>query len=245
MKHQQTLRPIYWLTLLLTISAPSFAQEDGFDEASTDLVNHQPSVYFSILGQVSVPKNEFRNYSNVRGGLRIEAGVPFKSNRSFSVGGNLSLIFSSPKEDRFKGLSVKTETSVIGLHPFIRWAPQSASPIKPYIDVSAGVTTSYTQTTSEVVDKPTFLEQVLFGKETEVETTTHKEQSASNLSYSLGAGLKLGKWLSVGVRYEKVRPIRYADKNNVYVHNAEIVYDTKRIPLDMLILTLGISNWGN
>lgn len=244
MKAKTVLFPSLAAALLIVANLHASAQELVPTDSIDDSIQ-PPPVYLSLLIQMSIPQHEFKQYSKKRGGFRVEAGIPFRKNRSFSFGAELSALFSTPRQDFFKGIDVETETTVINLHPLIRWAPKRAMKVKPYFDFSGGLTAVYTQTTSEIVDMPTFLEEVLFNQEVEVSSVTHKDQSAASLSYSIGAGLRFGKWVSLGVRYQHANPLEYADKDRVRVDNGQLVYESRRIPLDLFVVTLGVSNWGN
>jgi hypothetical protein len=222
----------------------TIAQEDSSIDGSNQTTTVSKSFYMSLLGQLAIPQGSLKEYSKARGGFRIEAGKPFRKIQSFSGGLELSAIFSASKKDQFKGLEVETSSTLLEIHPFIRWAPETTLNLKPYVDVSAGIMLASTATTSEIVSYPTFLEQVLFNEETEVETTSHKDYTSSSFSYSIGTGVIIKNIVMVGIRYQHTNPLSYSDKNKVYIENNTIHYDVKHIPLDMIVVTLGISNWG-
>jgi hypothetical protein len=201
--------------------------------------------YGSLAGQIAIPQNAMKDCSATRGGFRIEFGRPFKKMPALSWGFDLSGILSGAKTDAFKGLEVKTKTEIYGLHYFLRLMPVKKIDLKPYFDASAGFMSASTETTSTVVDSPTFLEEVLLNRETEVETTTHESQISSNFSYSVGAGVIIKRIVMIGVRYRHTNPVSYVDKNEVYVKDNTIKYNVRHIPLDMIEVTIGISNWGS
>jgi hypothetical protein len=224
---------------LAMLGSPARAQD--MDDSTGRGGQH---IYFSFLGQLGIPQSDFRQYAKTRGGFRVEAGVPIKANSAFSAGAEISALFSSPKKDYFKGIGVNTESILINLQPFLRWTPKKQHTVRPFLDVSAGLTAVATQTTSEIIDRATFLEEILFGSDTQVVTVTHEEQSAVSFSYSAGMGFVIANWFMIGVRYQNVNRIKYVDKNAVYIDKSQIVYEEKRIPLDMFTITVGITNWG-
>ena len=175
----------------------------------------------------------------------MELGKSFKNIPSFSAGLEVSGVFTSPKSDKFKGLDVTTNTGLVQLLPFIRWAPKKDLKVKPFVDVSTGITTTWTETTSVIVDEPTFWEEVLFDTETDVETTTYMDVTSVKLSCGIGAGVIIKKFLMVGVRYYRSKPIEYVDNSTVYIENNTLQYEIQHIPIDMLVVTIGISNWGS
>lgn len=231
------------LFLLFSFHKTIAQQEKSLDESSQP--RSPKPFYFAIDGQVAIPLGSLREYSKVRGGVRFEFGKPLKANPSLGVGIELSGIFSGSKKDKFKGLDVKTKTSLTEIHPFIRWTPRKNLNLNPFIDFSIGVMVAGTETTSEIVDEPTFLDQVLFDAQTEVETVTHQSSTSSGFSFGVGAGFIIKKFFMVGIRYHHSDPLNYIDKNDVYLNGNTLRYDVKRIPLDMIVVTIGIGIWGS
>ena len=199
--------------------------------------------YLSMEGIMAVPVAPLKTYSDVRGGVRFALGGPLKASSPFSVGLELGGIFSGSKKDKFKGLDVKTSTTMVELQPVLRYIPKMKHALDPYFEFTIGIMAASTITTSEIVDEPTFLEEVLFGSETQVETTTHQRGGSTNLSYGLGAGVIINDCVTVGVRYQHANPVDYIDFNNVSVNNGAIQYEVNRIPLDMIQITIGIGIW--
>lgn len=236
MKKSMLLAP---LTMAIAMLGSPAQAQDMDDSSGLGRQN----IYFSFLGQLGIPQSDFRQYAKTRGGLRVEAGVPIKVNSAFSAGAEISALFSSPKRDYFKGIDINTESILINVQPFLRWTPKKQHAVRPFVDVSAGLTAVATQTTSEIIDRATFLEEILFGSATQVVTVSHEEQSAVSFSYGAGMGFVIAKWFMVGVRYQNVTRINYVDKNGVHVDKGRIVYEEKRIPLDMVMVTVGITNW--
>lgn len=234
-------KAIFLFLFAALLSGSRASAQEPTDGDSTRYKNY----YISLLGLLSIPQNEFRQYSKTRGGFQIEVGVPFKATRALAAGAQVSVLFSGAKKDQFKGMEVATESMLINIQPLLRWAPVKPAKVKPFLDFTAGLTIVTTQTTSEIVDHATFLEEVLFGNETEVVTVTHRDESSAGFSYSVGAGFIISRWLSIGIRYQNVSLIKYVDKDKVFVNDTRVVYDERRIPIDMLSITLGISNWGS
>jgi len=199
--------------------------------------------YVSMEGIMAVPVASLKTYSDVRGGVRFTLGGPLKASSPLSVGLGLGGIFSGSKKDKFKGLDVKTNTTLLELQPVLRYIPKMKHPVVPYFEFAIGIMAASTITKSEIVDEPTFLEEVLFGAETEVETITHQRGGSTNLSYGLGAGLIIKNCVTLGVRYQHANPVDYIDFNNVSVNNGAIQYEVNRIPLDMIQITIGIGIW--
>ena len=240
---KQTRIVVFMITWIM-LTAANLSAQDNEIFAVTPAKKASKKLYIQISGQLALPQNEFKQYSKPWGGFRIDAGTPIKDN-PLSFGGEISFFPSGSKKDVFKGIEVETSSLLFNLHPFLRWVPNGSAKVKPFIDVSTGLTVTSTSTTSKIIDEPTFLEQVLFGEETEVQTTTHMDSGGANISYSVGAGLRIGNFFILGIRYQQVNQIKYANHNQVFVSNDKIVYEVHKIPLDMLTISLGISNWGN
>ncbi len=222
-----------------------WAQHKKHDYATPSTGYGKSEFYISLLGQLAIPQNKLRAYSNIKGGLSLEMGKSFKRIPSFSAGLEVSGVITSPKKDKFKGLDISTNTGLAQFLPFIRWAPKKDLNVKPFLDFSTGITLAWTETTSVIVDEATFWEEVLLGAEDEVETTTHMDVTSTNLSYGIGAGVVIKKFLMVGIRYYHSKPMDYVNNETVYVKDNTILYNTQRIPIDMLVVTVGISNWGS
>ena len=224
------------------------AQQETFSEGSTQSSKPSRPFYMGLFSQLAIPQGTFKEYSNARAGFRVEAGRSFKNNPAIAGGMEFSAIFSGSKKDIFRDMEVKTNSSLYEIHPFVRWTPIKKQTLKPYIDFSTGITVAYTSTNSKIVHSvpaDSFVEQLLFGDETQVETVSQKHNTSANLSFSIGTGVIIKKLLMVGIRYQHTNPVRYVDKNDVYIENNTIQYNVKRIPLDMIVVTIGISNWGS
>jgi len=200
-------------------------------------------LYFSLDGIMAIPVASLKSYSKVRGGFRFALGKPLKAYSPISVGLEFGGIFSGSKKDEFKGLEVKTSTTVLQFQWFLRYVPKSKHKVQPFFDFPVGIMAASTTSTSEIVDEPTFLEMVLFGNETEVQTTTHQSGGSTNFSYGLGAGVIIKNFIMVGVRYQHANPVDYINTNNVSVNNDAVQYEVSRIPLDMIQVTIGIGIW--
>ena len=200
-------------------------------------------LYFSIDGIMAIPVASLKSYSKVRGGFRFALGKPLKAYSPLSVGLEFGGIFSGSRTDKFKGLDVNTSTSVLEFQSFLRYVPKNKHQVQPFFDFPIGIMAANTTTTSEIVDEPTFLEQVLFGSEAHVETTTHQSGGSTNLSYGIGAGVIIKNFIMVGVRYQHANPVDYINTNNVSVKDSAVQYEVNRIPLDMIQITIGIGIW--
>jgi len=224
------------------------AQQETISEGSAQTSKPSRLFYMSLLSQMAVPQGTFKEYSTTRGGFRIEAGKSFKKNPSLGAGLELTGIFSGSKKDIFKGMEVKSNSNLIEIHPFVRWTPIKKQSVKPYIDISTGITGATTSTNSKIehsVPAETLVDQLLWGNDTQVETVSQKDNTSTNLSFSIGTGVIIKKLLMVGIRYQHTNPVSYIDKNDVYIENNVIQYDVKRVPLDMIVVTIGITNWGS
>lgn len=200
-------------------------------------------LYFSLDGMMAIPVASLKSYADAKGGVRFALGKPLKTYSPLSIGLEFGGIFSGSKKDQFKGLEVKTSTTLVELQPFLRYVSKKKHAVDPYFDFSIGIMAASTTTTSEIVDEPTFLEMVLFGAETEVETTTHQSGGSTNLSYGLGAGVIIKNFLMVGIRYQHANPVDYINTSNVYIENGAVQYEVNRIPLDMIQITVGVGIW--
>ena len=227
---------------ILSLHFSCYAQgETPVDEGSQP---RKPAhFYVSLDGIMAIPVASLKTYSNIRGGFRFALGGPLKANSPLSLGLELGGIFSGSKKDKFKGLDVKTSTTIVELQPVLRYIPKNKHVVDPYFEFAIGIMAASTSTTSEIVDEPTFLEEVLFGSETQVETTTHQRGGSTNLSYGLGAGVIISDCVTIGVRYQHANPVEYIDFNNVFVKDGAIQYEVNRIPLDMIQITIGIGIW--
>jgi hypothetical protein len=224
------------------------AQQETFGEAPAQPAKVSRPFYVSLLGQLALPQGDLKTYSNARGGFRIEAGKSFKKHPSLGGGAEFTAIFSGSKKDVYKGMEVKSNSSLYEIHPFVRWTPIKKQNLKPYFDISTGITVAYTSTDSKIVHAvpaETFIDQLLWGDDTKVETVSQKDNTSANLSFSIGTGVIIKKLLMVGIRYQHTNPVSYIDKSDVYIENNTIQYDVKRMPLDMIVVTVGISNWGS
>ena len=233
--------------LSTVLSQKTMAQQETLSEGSTESSKPSRPFYIGLFSQLAIPQGTFKEYSNARAGFRIEAGRSFKNNPAIGGGMEFSAIFSGSKKDVFRGMEVKTSSTLFEIHPFVRWTPIKKQTLKPYMDFSTGITVAYTSTNSKIVHSvpaDTFLEQVLFGDDTQVETVSQKHNTSTNLSFSIGTGVIIKNLLMVGIRYQHTNPVRYIDKNDVYIENNAIQYDVKHIPMDMIVVTIGISNWG-
>ena len=235
---------IIYLVCLMAVST-ILCQEGTAQTLSKHKNRSRTDIYASITGQVMIPLGEFQDVSKVRGGFGIEFGKPLRKVPAMSWGVSLSGILSTPKKEKYKGMEVKSTSGMYDIHPFIRWTSKKANICKPFADFSFGLTMASTETTSSIVYYPTFLEQVLFGQETEVETVSYKDVTSSGLSYGVGAGIIIKDIVMIGVRFQHTNPVDYIDKDKVYVRNNAIQYDVKRIRLDRIEVTIGISNWGS
>ena len=89
------------------------------------------------------------------------------------------------------------------------------------------------------MDEATFVEQVLFGEEDEVETITHQSGGSANFSLSVGAGVIIKKLVRVGVRYHHTYSVDYIDTDQISINDTSIQYEVNRIPIDMIVITVG------
>ena len=212
----------------------------AFSESSTNRFS------LALVGQLGIPIAQFKEHAHPQAGFRFEFGYAiFKAVPSISLGGELSGTFTGAKKDIYKGTEIKTSSSLVHLYPMLRWAPKTKKRIAYYIDAAAGYSGAGTETTSTVVDKATFLEQILGSQPDDiVETVNHKKASFNGFGYSLGAGINIRPCFSIGVRYHHINNIKYANKDEVSVVNTEIIYVYRETPIDMLVVTLGFSSWG-
>jgi hypothetical protein len=199
-----------------------------------------PKIWVGADAQIAIPLASLKEFSKTRGGIRLEVGKPFKASPSLSVGLEFSGVFSGSRDDKFKGMDVNTSTTLVSLQPFIRWAPTNKAAVNPFFDFSMGIMASSTATTSEIVDEATFLEEVLLGKEDEVETITHQTGGSANFSLSAGAGVTIKKFIRVGVRYHHTYPVDYIDTEKISIKDTSIHYEVNRIPIDMIVVTVGL-----
>ena len=233
---KKTYQPFVYVIGIFFFICPKIQAQDD-----TKFLSNNP-MYMGLFGQLEIPIGSLNEYSNVRGGFRIEAGKSFTNKSPVSAGLFISGIFSSKNKDTFKGIEVETVTTLFDIHPFLRWSPINNKSINPYFEGSAGLSIVNTQTISEVVNYPTFLDQVLFGNvNPQMETTTHMDNTSVNFAYSIGAGVILKKILLIGVRYQHTNPVEFIDQNEVFIENNSIQYEVKKIPLDMIVLTIGVT----
>ena len=226
---------VVYCLLLVTLSTIVYAQEEG----KTSPLGKKG--YGSITGLFAIPQAELKEFSKNRGGFALEIGSYFTENSPLSFGGEFSMLLSSSKKDHLLGLEIETSTLYLDLQPYLRWSPARKSSFYPFIDVSAGMALTNTETTSEIVDEPTFIEEVLFGQQTEVDITSHENNTSVGFGYSLGGGLVIAHHLKLGVRYQATSKMNYVDKDAVYVKDSRLVYEKHKIPLDMVIISLGIT----
>jgi opacity protein-like surface antigen len=240
----RTSNRIKLLTGSLIIGSILLGKNVGLAQSSAKFNGNR--FHMGLVGQMGIPMGQFKEYANPQGGVRFEVGYAiFKAVPSITIGGELSGTFTGAKKDIYKGAEIKTSSSLVHLYPMLRWAPKTKKRIAFYVDAAAGYTGAGTETTSTIVDKATFLEQILGSQPDDiVETVTHKNASFNGFGYSIGAGINFRPCISIGVRYHHINNIKYANKDEVSVVNTEIIYVYREIPIDMIVVTLGVSSWG-
>ena len=233
--------------IILTIFIPVICgnqvaiAQDVDENTTNNNENKTINMFIGATGQLAIPIRTFKDYANTMGGFRIEAGKRFTLESAFRYGIAFTALFAGSREDNFKGMNLKTQSSIMEIQPLIRVSSPKPSIIKPYFDFSAGLLINVTQSTTEIIDRPTFLEQVLFNQDQEVESTNHKDHASANFSFGIGAGIIFKEVWTLGVRYHHANAINYVDKDKVYVSDGSIRYDTKQVPVDIIAISIGFS----
>ena len=204
-------------------------------------------IYFSLIGQVGIPMKDFKNYSKVQGGGGLEIGLGFKGEkRSLSGGLTLLALTTGSKKDTYQGVEVKTSSGLFLVGPMMRWAPVVPWRVVPFISAAVGPGISSTSTSSEIVDKATFLEQFFGMQDSDITSTTyHKDSGGVGAGYSLSAGVLIKPAFILTFSYFSINNVKYVNKDDVAVNNGELVYKSNVIPVQMFNISLGVSNWAH
>ncbi|MEJ0032767.1 MAG: hypothetical protein WDO15_21465 [Bacteroidota bacterium] len=203
-----------------------------------DSASNQPTtkrgrpIYFTFYGTVGIPINDFKNYSKVQGGGGLEFGIGFlDKKKSLSAGATLFVLSTGSKKDTYQGAEVKTSSALFLIGPMMRWAPVVSWRIVPFVSASAGVGISSTSTTSQIVDKATFIEQFTGMQESDIVTTTYQKDSGGySLGYSLSAGILIKPAFILKFSYFGISKVKYVNKDDVTVENGELLYRSSVIP---------------
>lgn len=234
------------LCLFLVSCTFSFAQSQGSAHEYPITKRGRP-IYAAVVGEIGIPILDFRNYAKVQGGVGFEAGLGFLDNkRSLSAGGTFFGTFTGAKKDTYRGAEIKTSTALMMIGPMLRWAPVVPWRVVPFISAAGGLGVSSTSTTSEIVDKATFIEQFFGMQESDiVDTTSEKESGGVSAGYSLAAGILIKPAFVLKFSYFGINNVKHVDKDDVTVENGEIIYHTNVIPVQMFNISIGVSNWAH
>jgi len=208
-----------------------------------DNTEKEKNIFLTLNGLISIPIQEYKNdlSKDVFFGFSTDVTtVPFNNIQFWEMGGQFEFIHAGKKKDEWKGLELKSKSQFYRLNFINRIRPVRRGPVDPFIELAYGVNMSYTNSSYEIVDEVTFLEQFLFNAEDVSETKVEKEKYGFSQNINVGIGAIFGNIFVVQVKYNYCPNIQHVKKEDIYIEDDEIMYETCNLNMQLLTVSLGL-----
>jgi len=210
--------------------------------SSQENTAEESKIYIALNGLVGITVFDYKKNSSkdILMGINFDVTtVPFKKFRTWELGGQFEYLHAGNKKDEWKGLELKSKSSFYKLNIINRLRPLKKGSFNPFIELAYGVNMSYTKSSYQIVDETTFLEEFLLNAEDVGETESVKRHYGFSQNIAFGVGAVI-KHFIFQVKYNFCPNINHVKKEDIYVVNDEIVYDTGKSKLQLVIVCLGI-----
>ena len=158
------------------------------------------------------------------------------------TGAGLGLVFIGDQTDNADGLQISTSSTVLSVNYLLGAVVPLSENFSIRVNASTGVNISNTTSSYEIVDRATFLEDLLgIQDEDIIEKVQVNEFTDTGPMYRIGGGLLFKNTIYLNFSYTTGGSLRFVTRDGISVEGDTIVYRPERSALRYFSIGLGLS----
>lgn len=222
---------LLFITIILFANNNLIAKKKNSDKSE---INHSLSVNL-LLGW---PAYKFaENYNaEIVGGFDFDyTFTPVNFFNQLEIGGKFGYIYAGRSTDYWTDVYIDTDNSFMHFAFLTRLRFAKGSDFEPFFEFSAGRNLSITETTYEIGD------DFFFDDDDDDDEVTVKSFYDWSNYFSLGAGVKINKFMMLKFTYNLSPVARYINEDDVIVNGDYIEYESSISKVQILNISLGVN----
>ena len=224
-------------------SSIACAQEFDGDSTNTDEWNTY-SFYPTISLAEGNPMGEFKSSLSRKalwGGTIDIVFRAFDNLPAWEPGGSVEFLSLGQRKDSWNGIEVTTSSALVRLNLMSRIRPLKVGMFNPFIEITYGLDINSTSSSYEIVDRATFVDNVLFGNEDRVEQVDVHNFNDYSPNVGIGLGMVFNRLVTVQFQYNYCPTVDFIDTQNVMVAGNTIEYGRSTSSIEMFVVKIGVS----